>query len=195
LFGKQTVELAREQGFAFWEAWGTSYCGAALMELGDASDALGMIQRGLHLCRTTDTGLKRTLFLSFQGDAHGRCGELERALQTFDEAIAVAEENEELFQYAELHRQKGHWLLQQSDDHRDQAQQLFERAIEIARGQKSIAWELRATTSLCRLLIDGHRRDEAACRLRHVTEKYPVSLDSPDLEDARALLHLMGSRS
>jgi class 3 adenylate cyclase/tetratricopeptide (TPR) repeat protein len=186
--GKETAELAQELGFAFWEAWGTSYRGAALLELGDAEDALRMIQRGLRLCRMTGTGLKLPLFLSFRGDAYGRCGELDKALETFDEAIALAEQNEDLFQHAELHRLKGHWLLRLSGDHRDQAEQLFKRAIEIAKSQNSIAWELRATMSLCRLLIDGDRRDEAANRLQQVCAQYPASLDSPDLKDSRNLL-------
>ena len=38
---------------------------------------------------------------------------------------------------------------------------IFRSAIDIARAQRARSWELRAATSLARLLCDTGRRDEA----------------------------------
>ena len=66
---------------------------------------------------------------------------------------------------AELYRLKGELLLMQDDLSAAQAESCFQRAIEVARQQSAKSWELRATTSLARLLTSQGRRDEARAML------------------------------
>src|SRR5262249_27405411 len=49
-----------------------------------------------------------------------------------------------------------------------EAEGSFQSAIEIARKQRAKMWELRATTSLARLLRDTNRRDEARQMLAEI---------------------------
>ena len=68
------------------------------------------------------------------------------------------------------------------------AQACFERAIEIARKQEARSWELRATTSLARLLRNNNRRDEARIMLAEIYGWFTEGFDTADLKDAKALL-------
>ena len=49
-------------------------------------------------------------------------------------------------------------------------------------------WELRATTSLARLLRDTNRRDEARTTLSAIYNWFTEGFTTPDLKDAKALL-------
>ena len=88
---------------------------------------------------------------------------------------------------AELNRLKGE-LLVASRDRAFEAQDAFREAIRIARRQQAKWHELRATTSLARLLRDIDRRDEARAVLTEIYNWFTEGFDTADLKDARALL-------
>ena len=62
------------------------------------------------------------------------------------------------------------------------------RAIEIARKQSAKASELRATTSLARLLDKQGKRDEARAMLSDIYNWFTEGFDIADLKNAKALL-------
>jgi predicted ATPase len=57
-----------------------------------------------------------------------------------------------------------------------------------ARGQESKSYELRATTSLARLLAKQGRQDEAHAMLAEIYDWFTEGFDTADLKDAKALL-------
>ncbi len=83
-------------------------------------------------------------------------------------------------------RIKGELLL--TCDSPAEAEDCFRRALEVARAQEAKWWELRATTSLARLLRDTNRRDEARAMLAEIYDWFAEGFDLPDLKDAKALL-------
>ena len=54
------------------------------------------------------------------------------------------------------------------------------------------AFELRATTSLARLLSDSNRRAEARTMLTEIYGWFTEGFDTADLKDAKALLDELG---
>src|SRR5262249_46647508 len=64
----------------------------------------------------------------------------------------------------------------------------FRDAIALAQKMNAKAWELRATTSLSRLLRDNDRRDEARTMLADIYSWFTEGFDIADLKDAKALL-------
>ena len=86
-----------------------------------------------------------------------------------------------------MHRLKGELLLRQDDSNAAQAQNCFERAVEIARRQSAKSLELRATMSLARLLALG-RCDEARAILSKIYDWFTEGFDTADLKEAKALL-------
>jgi predicted ATPase len=69
-----------------------------------------------------------------------------------------------------------------------EAERCFRTAIEIARRQSARSPELRATTSLARLLDEQGRREEARTTLAEIYGWFTEGFDTADLKDAKALL-------
>ena len=92
--------------------------------------------------------------------------------------------NGEHFYDSELHRLKGESI----ETDIQTAGSEFETAIGIARAQKAKSWELRATTSLARLLAKQGKRDEARALLAEIYGWFSEGFDTHDLKDAKARL-------
>ena len=113
---------------------------------------------------------------------------LDDGLSALAEALAVANETEGHGYDAEIYRLKGELLLKQDDSNAEEAQSCFQHAIEIARNQSAKSRELRATTSLARLIAKQGRRDEARTMLAEIYGWFTEGFDTADLKDAKVLL-------
>jgi sigma-B regulation protein RsbU (phosphoserine phosphatase) len=115
-----------------------------------------------------------------------RVGRFAEAANILSEAIALADNNDERFQEAELYRLKGELLIAESNDQVG-AEAWFNRAIETAEQQGSKAWKLRATTSLVRLWQKQGHREKALTTLSSVYGSFMEGSRTPDLADAAVL--------
>jgi tetratricopeptide (TPR) repeat protein len=92
---------------------------------------------------------------------------------------------------ADLHRMRGEFLVIAGSF--DEAEAAFNSAIAIARRQQAKSFELRAATSLARLLASQGRRDEAHSMLADIYNWFTEGFDTADLRDAKALLDELSS--
>ena len=91
---------------------------------------------------------------------------------------------------AELHRVRGELLLIRSaKDAPRTAEASFRESLEIARRQEARSWELRAATSLGRLLQSRGKRKEARALVKPVYDWFTEGRATADLKDAAALLN------
>ena len=111
-------------------------------------------------------------------------GRTEDALAELE--IAFTSRSETRVFDAELHRVKGEVLLERGEP--EEAERCLHRALEVSRRQTSKALELRAATSLARLLRDQGRHDDARALLQPVYDWFTEGFDTADLNDAKALL-------
>jgi len=121
-------------------------------------------------------------------DAYKEAGRLEEMQSTLRQAFASVDERDAHSHEAEMIRLKGELLSIQDDSAAARAQNCFRKAIEVAQRQGAKSWELRATTSLARLLRDTGRRDEACAILAEIYNWFTEGFDTADLKDAKALL-------
>ena len=77
------------------------------------------------------------------------------------EGLAAIEKTGERRGEAELYRLKGELVLRQNGAEAE-AEGYFRQAIEIAQGQEALAWELRATVSLSRLMARARTAGRSA---------------------------------
>ncbi|MBV8137799.1 MAG: AAA family ATPase [Deltaproteobacteria bacterium] len=182
------VTLATELGNSFRRAVGELYLGWFDSIACDRPDSTTRMQSALADFRATGALTMTPAFLSYIARSQGRFGHHEEALATIDEALAVVEETSERAFEAEVHRINGELLLARGVSNAMVAEQSFRRAIEVARRQKAKSWELRATTSLARLLRDTGRRAEARAVLAEIYDWFTEGFDTTDLKDAKALL-------
>src|SRR5215469_9699422 len=115
-------------------------------------------------------------------------GRLDDGLDAVAEALAAADAHGDDHYRAEMHRLKAELLLRRNDSNDAEAHRCFERAIEVARKQSAKSLELRATTSLARLLASQGRREEARAMLANIYNWFTEGFDTANLKDAKALL-------
>ncbi|PWU22915.1 MAG: hypothetical protein C5B48_09490 [Candidatus Rokuibacteriota bacterium] len=119
-------------------------------------------------------------------DAYGRVGQPEKGLEAL---AALSAEQRETFFAPEVHRLDGELILQLNGNARAAAERKFRYALELARGRHEVSLELRAATSLARLLAaDLTRRSEGHAILTHVYQRFTEGFGTGDLRAAKALL-------
>ena len=69
-----------------------------------------------------------------------------------------------------------------------EAEICFRQALVIARRQQAKSLELRAATSLARLLAKQNHREEARATLADIYNWFTEGFDTADLKEAKALL-------
>ena len=89
---------------------------------------------------------------------------------------------------AEIFRLNGELLIAMHPDAVDAAAQRYTDAVEIAQRQRARSLELRATTSLARLLQRQGRRKEAHQRLTVVLDWFTEGHDTSDRKTSASLV-------
>jgi tetratricopeptide (TPR) repeat protein len=112
-------------------------------------------------------------------------GRREEALRLVDGGLEASKNLSQPYWDAELHRLKGE-ILQQDDA--PGAEALMRRAVDIAKQQGGRSLELRAATSLARMLRASGRAAEARSVLAPVHASFTEGFTTADLRDAAALL-------
>jgi predicted ATPase len=169
------------------------YLGWADAIAGDLEGGVARMQRHMLELKAASSEYISDRCSTFIATALGRLGRFDEALCLLDESFQFIERSGQRYYEAELHRLKGELLLSHNASNAARAEQSFRTAIEIARKQHAKSWELRATTSLARLLRDTNRAD-ARSMLAEIYGWFTEGFDIPDLKDAKALLQELESR-
>jgi class 3 adenylate cyclase/tetratricopeptide (TPR) repeat protein len=187
----RVVALASEQGFPNWLAQGLTYLGWTMTAEGDFEAGVEKMREGLNIWGMTGAKLISCYLMYLLADGLRRSGRFDEALETLREDLRFIEGTGDEWWRPEIERLQGQVIWEQSGN-RDTATAAFERSIALARGQGSRTLELRALTSLARVLDCGVRRDEALAALKRVYATFTEGFDLPDLTEARGCLTLQG---
>jgi predicted ATPase len=126
------------------------------------------------------------LYIALLAGACEIAGQTEEGAARLDQALQVVERTGERWSAAELDRQRGRMLLRQG--HPEAAEELYRKALGIAREQEAKLWELRAAASLARLWRDQGRRSAARDLLAPVYDWFTEGFATPDLKAAKAVI-------
>jgi len=94
----------------------------------------------------------------------------------------------EHFYEAELWRLFGELTLTADPSKAEEAERAFNAARELARRQNAKSFQLRAATSLARLLEQRGRRAEATIMISPIYSLFTEGFETPDLKEAKTLL-------
>jgi predicted ATPase len=180
------IRLATEHEFPYWLTFGTFFHGGALEQHGQLEEGIVQLRQGLDQLQAIGVAGGETCIFALLGEAYGKLGRVEDGLDFLAEALETACSKEQRWYEVEIHRLRGELLLMQGDE--SGAEASFHKAVEVARQQDAKSWELRATTSLCRLWQQQGRREEACQRLADIYGWFTEGFDTPDLQEARSLL-------
>jgi predicted ATPase len=128
--------------------------------------------------------------LTEQVEAFGHAGRIGEGLALLEAGI---EQSETGWLTPELLRLKGELLLLQSAPAAvETAEGLFRRALDEARRQDALSWQLRAATSLARLLQNRGRSVDVTACLRPIYDRFTEGFGTADLIAAKLLLDELG---
>jgi len=173
----------------FFEVQAPRTRAVALIRTGQLTQGIAELSKYIDPPMTTRD--MRPYMVTLLAEAMSAAGNHEQALRLVGEAIEQAEapDWQGHAHYAESLRIKG-WILQQMG-RREEAERHYRAAIDFARKQQAKSWELRASTSLARLLAERGEHDAARELLAPVYNWFTEGFDTKDLREANALLGVL----
>jgi hypothetical protein len=185
-FASESLAVAVEHHFAFWQAGATALLGWASSAAG-APDGAPLIEQGIETWRATGSATYVPYYLILLADAHGRGGRVGGALAALDESHRVMTETGERLCEPEVFRLRGELL---AADAPGEAEAAFRSAVAVAEGQQARALHLRSAVGLGRLLRGLGRTEEGRAAVAAAAALAADGLrDTPEMTEARALLH------
>ncbi len=181
------MALGQENGFPIFAAVGPVHFGQVVVQEGAIDEGINAILAGMKALRAAGDSMAYQVVNGALAEAFLTAGRPAKGLAAVNEAIAAADQFQVRFMEAELHRLKGELLLLAGAPESD-AEASMRRALAIAQRQEAKSWELRAATSLARLLRKQGRVAEAREVLEPVYNWFTEGFDTADLKDAKALL-------
>jgi predicted ATPase len=180
------LDLTAKYSLSALNARGRALRGMLLLERGDVA-GLTLLQDALAWLNTARITLQDTAFLGALARGLGATGRIPEAQIAIGEALERSDRNEELWCRPELLRIKGE-LARLGGSAGKVAEDYFEQALDCARRQGALSWELRAATSLARLWHRGGKTVEAHDQLAAIYNRFTEGFDTVDLRTARALI-------
>ena len=142
--------------------------------------------------------LAHTWARSAIAEALGNLGQVDIGFALLAEARELMERNDERYVESEIDRIHGELKLKQATrdssnpasvaKFESEAEQSFLKAIEISRERSAKTLELRAATSLSRMLVSNARHAEALRLLEPVCDWFSEGFDWPELQAAKSIL-------
>jgi class 3 adenylate cyclase/tetratricopeptide (TPR) repeat protein len=192
---EQLLAISTEHHFPLFVALAKMYKGSALCALGSSGEGIAMMRDGLAGGLAVGRGLALPELLTWLAEGQMRAGALSDSASTLDDALSAAPA--ELYWRPETLRLRGEVTLKLARSSAEglldiakqhNAERDFMAACSLAAQIGARSLELRATTSLARLLAKQGKRDEARAMLASVYGWFAEGFDTADLKDAKALL-------
>jgi predicted ATPase len=183
---EQLIVHAGRYSLEPYRALGIALKGELAIARNQPETGLDLLRGALETLRTQQYNVLLPGFVRASAEGLCKTGQFEEALFTIDGAIARATNSGVELDLPELLRIKSQILVAQHD--RQSAMNCLTEALVVARAQSALAWELRSTMVLARLLFEDGHRDQARYTLALVYDRFTEGFETADLKLARALL-------
>jgi predicted ATPase/DNA-binding winged helix-turn-helix (wHTH) protein len=182
-------EQTKTHSLDVWNSYADGFAGEILIRRGDLACGLDRLQGAIETLGRANFILYQTAFLASLAQGLQAAGQVPGALVTVDQAISQCDGTGEAWLLAELHRIRGEIQVHAPEMHVAGAGEAsLLHALEIARGQKALAWELRTATSLSQHWHRTRRSADARALIATVLQKFTEGFATPDHRAASALL-------
>jgi predicted ATPase len=182
------VEAATEINSPFWQTAQRFASGKLMIGRGEFAQGVAVLNDAFDTCRRTGWRMSYPEFKGALATGLVGLGQLDEALAAVNDGLdgaAWGEHGYDLF-FAELLRIKGEIQLRRGDV--AASEDSFRLAIDIAREQEALLWELRASLSLARVRANQGRGGEARRLVAQVYDRFTEGFETPDLRAAKAFL-------
>jgi len=189
------LEHSARHAPGFLQALAHGLQGELLIKRGDAVGGVQCLRIALEELRANGFVLRRPALLGALAEGLAAAGNVAEGVLAIQEAVAQCERSDELWNIAELLRLKGELLLREGTEEAPTAAEAhLLQALDWARRQGALSWELRGATSLARLLKERGRTGAARELLSAAYDRFTEGFDTADLKNAKALLESLFGR-
>jgi len=183
------IDVATKHNYPSLTRLGPCLEGALLIKRGETSRGLRLLYAAHDISHGAQFAVHFSGFLGDLAEGLAGIGCCAEALTMIDRGLDQYDRDGLRWCMAELLRIKGEVLLQTADDQSiSAADNCFHEALEVAREQGALFWELRAAMSLARFRMRQDRREDARQTLAPVYGRFTEGFETADLSVAKALL-------
>lgn len=180
-------ECAVSHALEVWHAYVEGFRGELLRRRGDAEAGLQRIAAAVQSLRRAGFVQHLTFFLMIQAQGLLQAGRPGEALVVTEDALARCAATGEGWALAELKRIRAEALLAATGTAAT-AEATLREALDTARAQGALAWELRAASSLAALWLAQGRKVDACALIGPLLARFTEGFESADLRRAAQLL-------
>jgi predicted ATPase/DNA-binding winged helix-turn-helix (wHTH) protein len=192
-YAEMLLDHSRKHGFAVWNDFASRLKGVLLVKAGDLDGGSPLLRAGLSEITEPDADLWFLTGLGQMAEALGQAGRFADGLATVARGLDRSQRG---WLAPELLRIKGELLLLQGTTGTTEAvEDVFRQAFDGAREYGALSWELRAATSLARLLRRQGRPADAIACLQPVYDRFTEGFGTADLIAAKRLLDELDNRA
>ena len=187
-YAEKTIALAREQGFAFWEAQEAIHRGWAVAMQGEGAHGVAAMRAGLAAYQATGAGHWWSHWQALLAESAMHAGQYNEALEACEQALVAVKERQERFYEAEVYRLQGEVLIHCTEEGEVAGETCFHQALRAARRDGARSLELRAALSLSRLWQRQGKHTAAYELLQGVYSQCTEGWETADLREAKRCL-------
>jgi predicted ATPase/DNA-binding winged helix-turn-helix (wHTH) protein len=185
------VDLSTRHSLTHWTHYGTRYRKIIALKSVNAGASSQLSDGSIEELGQSDASLRPLTALTAYVEALAGAGRKNEGLAVLNDSAAHSSESG--CYEPELLRLRGELLLLQATDTKP-SEDLLRQALDLAHEHGALSWELRAATSLARLLkTQGHPSNAIAC-LEPVYRRFTEGFDTSDLIAAKRLLDELDDR-
>jgi predicted ATPase/DNA-binding winged helix-turn-helix (wHTH) protein len=183
------LDYSTRYDLQFFRALGRCFQGLLLIKRGGTTSKVNALLADFDDALAEVDPIFYVMFLGEMAHALVRAGQATEGLSRLEPAINRSIRFEEAWLLGELLRVKGELsLLRAQEGDVPVAEDCFRQALDSAHRQGALSFELRAATSLARLLADQGRSVEAKTLLQPIYDRFTEGFDTADLKAAKTLL-------
>jgi len=185
-FVKLVAEISVKQAMDVWNTWARCFEGVRLIKGGESAVGSRLLRAALGELPEAAFHMHYASLLVELAQGLGGAGQIAEGLGVVDKALVRAEQTEEGWCLAELLRTKGELhLLGRVPTSVETAEKCFHRALDVARDQGALSWELRSAMNLARLWREQQRASQARKLLAPVYRRFTEGFETADLIAAK----------
>jgi predicted ATPase/DNA-binding winged helix-turn-helix (wHTH) protein len=187
------TSLTERHALEIWHTFADIFRGELLARSAQVDRGMKLLHDSIAKLRNARFAQHQTAFLRVLAEGAVRAGQLADALVAINEALLQCEQTDERWCMSELLRIKGEIALRDTaTDGAVVAEKLFLEALDWARRQQALSWELRSATSLAQLWCNHGRVRDARNLLAPVYNRLTEGHQTADPKAARSLLDQLG---
>jgi predicted ATPase len=182
---EEALSIATDLGMTIGTALAVFARGRALADEGQGKEGIAEMSRAVE---SLGGNTVASMYYGTLAESLGQYGRVAEGLEAVATGLKEVERTGTKFSLPHLYQVQGELLLMSDPANATEAERSLRTSIDVARSQQARFWELRATTSLARLLKGQGKTEEARTMLAAIYNWFTEGFDTADLKDAKALL-------